>query len=192
MTFAYYITQSPIDNLYLVAKWDDEEDTMHRHLDTVICAVPSDEVVAGPKSINRIIYPDIDNLPIPADQLGTVRGGDGTILVKRADASGLAELTGWYVGESKRGQGIGWALFELAFKLAYAFGFAGIRATLEGLRDERVAIALMKRLNVLTTLYQAELTRVEETWVIIRWASRPDYHFSLPREALDDIPPVNR
>jgi hypothetical protein len=184
MNTAYFVTQSPVPDLYFVAKWDF---TGERYLETVICGVPVAEVNIRPDDLKRVIYPNRDGLPIPADELGIVREGDGHILLSRPDSSGLAKVAGWRVEKPERkGKNIGWGLLELTFRLAYTFGFAGIQAPFDGLHTE-FAPRILSRLSVLASRYQANMNREDgSTWVVIRWTTKPDYRPPLLVVAIDE------
>lgn len=147
MTPIYYVTTSPVSDLLLVAKWQDDIGVDYQHSGVRICAVPVGEVVIKPELMNRVFSPQLKNVPMPADFLGLARSGDGHLyFYPNEDVLDLAELTGWYVDKPERkNQGTGWALLELAFRLAYKLGFAGTTAIYDGLENKEIALTIMER-----------------------------------------------
>jgi GNAT superfamily N-acetyltransferase len=190
----YYITQSPLPDLYLVAQWRCQPDAMERHPGAVICGVPVDAVDVKREYINRIFYPELEGEPPPTEYLGMTRfDGQGHAMFRPSKRwDGCAEYTGWFTDNpEQQGKGIGQSILRLAFRLAYAFGFAGVTGFYDGLRDEAVAPYLMEQLNKLAVQYQAELKWEEGVRYTIRWQAEADYRFYLPPEALAGIPPAD-
>lgn len=199
----YYVTRSPISDVLFVATWDEYPHGLQEcPPDVRICGVPVGEVSIQSEFMELVIPPELDNLPIPADSLGAARSGDGFIYLRLYDVytdglfdktSGLAAIGAWYVDKPElQGSGMGITLLELAFKFAYAFGYAGVMSrSFDGLWKEEIEPKFMARLNALAEKYHAQLTREETTQVIIRWAKKPTYRFSLPSQSLADILPSN-